>query len=514
MATSSCRLGSNRLVLSFFLVGVFSFAGSTGHAKDYDLSLFNRTTLPSDFLFGAASAAYQYEGAAFEDGKGPSIWDNFTHKYPEKILDGSNGDVADDFYHRYKKDVKLMKLVGLDAFRMSISWPRILPHGKLSGGVNKKGIAFYNNVFDELIAKGITPYVTLFHWDVPQALEDEYTGFLSPLIIDDFRDFADLCYKEFGDRVKHWITLNEPFTFASGGYDIGIVGQLAPGRCSPWLNCTQGNSATEPYLAAHHLLLSHAAAVKLYKDKYQATQKGEIGITLVTHWMVPNSNSRQDVEAAQRALDFIYGWFADPVFTGDYPKSMRSLVKNRLPRFTDEQSAMLKGSLDFLGVNYYTGNYASHIASRNGRVVSSTDMMVQLSTQRNGRHIGALTGVSIFDVYPKGLHDLLVYTKAKYNNPKIYITETGLGDQDNGLKNGTNDPQRIDFYNGHLKAVGRAIKQGVNVKGLFAWTFMDTFEWGSGYTLRFGLYYVDYKNGQKRIPKRSALWLGKSIRKN
>ncbi|KAK4488649.1 hypothetical protein RD792_004418 [Penstemon davidsonii] len=456
----------------------------------------------------------KYEGAAFEDGKGPSIWDNFTHKFPEKILDGSNGDVADDFYHRYKKDVKLMKLVGLDAFRMSISWPRILPRGKLSGGVNKKGIAFYNNVFDELIANGITPYVTLFHWDVPQALEDEYTGFLSPLIIDDFRDFADLCFKEFGDRVKHWITLNEPFTFASGGYDIGIVGQLAPGRCSPWLNCTQGNSATEPYLAAHHLLLSHAAAVKLYKEKYQATQKGEIGITLVTHWMVPNSNSRQDVEAAQRALDFIYGWFADPVFTGDYPKSMRSLVKNRLPRFTDEQSAMLKGSLDFLGVNYYTGNYASHIASRNGRVVSSTDMMVQLSTQRKGRHIGALTGVSIFDVYPKGLHDLLVYTKAKYDNPKIYITETGLGDQDNGLKNGTNDPQRIDFYNGHLKAAGRAIKQGVNVKGLFAWTFMDTFEWGSGYTLRFGLYYVDYKNGLKRIPKRSALWLGKSIRKN
>ncbi|KAL3832903.1 hypothetical protein ACJIZ3_007639 [Penstemon smallii] len=514
MAKSSHGSNTLALIIRFLLlllvVLFFSFAG-TGHAIDFDLSLFNRTTFPSDFSFGAASSAYQYEGAAFEDGKGPSIFDTFIHKFPDKILNRSNGDVADDFYHRYKDDVKLVKFVGLNAFRMSISWPRILPRGKLSGGVNKKGIAFYNNVFDELIANGITPYVTIFHWDLPQALEDEYKGFLSPLIIDDFRDFADLCFKEFGDRVKHWITMNEPFIFISSGYDVG---SLAPGRCSYWLNCTYGNSATEPYIAAHHMLLSHASTVKLYKAKYQATQKGEIGITLVSHWMVPYSSSRLDVQAAQRALDFMYGWFADPIFTGDYPKVMRSLVKNRLPRFTDEQSEMLKGSLDFLGLNYYTGNYAQHIANRTGRVTSGTDNLVNLSTARRGQHIGDLTGVSIFDVYPKGLHDLLVYTKAKYNNPKIYITETGIGDQDNGVKKGINDPQRIDFYNGHLKAVGRAIKQGVNVKGLFAWTFMDTFEWGSGYTLRFGLYYVDYKNGLKRIPKRSAIWLKKSIIEN
>ncbi|KAL3832902.1 hypothetical protein ACJIZ3_007638 [Penstemon smallii] len=509
MATSS--LGSKITLL--VVVVILSFAG-IGDAIVYDLSVFNRSSFPSDFLFGAASAAYQYEGAAFEDGKGPSIWDTYTHKFSDKILDKSNGDVGNDFYHRYKEDVKLLKFMGLDVFRMSISWPRILPRGKLIWGVNKKGIEFYNNVFNELIANGITPYVTIFHWDLPQALEDEYSGFLSPLVIDDFRDFADLCFKEFGDRVKHWITLNEPFTFVNGGYDIGIVGQLAPGRCSRWLNCTQGNSATEPYLAAHHLLLCHASTVRLYKAKYQATQKGEIGVTIVTHWMVPYSNSKLDIEAAQRAIDFIYGWFADPIFTGDYPKSMRSYVKHRLPRFTQEQSAMLKGSLDFVGVNYYTGNFVQHLVNRTGRVVSSTDNMCHLGTDRNGTHIGDLTGVSSFDVYPKGLHDLLVYTKEKYNNPKIYVTETGIGDQVHSVKVDTNDPQRIDYYNRHLKAIGKAIQQGVNVKALFAWTFMDTFEWGSGYTMRFGLCYVDFKNGLKRIPKRSALWLRKSMLKN
>ncbi|KAG8363565.1 hypothetical protein BUALT_Bualt19G0035700 [Buddleja alternifolia] len=377
-------------------------------------------------------------------------------------------------------DVKLMKDIGLDAFRLSISWSRILPTGRLTGGVNKEGITFYNNVLNELLANGVTPFVTLFHWDLPQALEDEYRGFLSPLIVDDFRDFADICFKEFGDRVKHWITVNEPFTFINGGYDGGFLGTLAPGRCSTRPNCPQGNSATEPYVAGHHLLLSHAATVKLYKEKYQATQKGEIGITLVTHWMVPYSNSRLDVKAAQRALDFVYGWFIHPVVYGNYPRIMQAAVGNRLPKFTVEQTAILKGSFDFLGVNYYTGNYASHLFSRSGNISSTTDQGVRLTTDINGVPIGEPTGVSIFYVYPKGLRDLLVYTKEKYNNPKIYITETG--------------------------------KQGVNVKGLFAWSFLDNFEWGSGYTQRFGLYYVDYKNGLKRIPKRSAIWFKNSLK--
>ncbi|KAG8363564.1 hypothetical protein BUALT_Bualt19G0035600 [Buddleja alternifolia] len=490
-----------------FVLVISSLLAGTGLGFKYDLSHFNRSSFPPGFVFGAASSAYQYEGAAFKGGRGPSIWDTFTHQFPDKILDQSNGDVANDFYHLYKDDVKLMKNVGMDAFRMSISWSRILPTGKLSGGVNKEGIAFYNNVFNELLANGITPFVTIFHWDLPQGLEDEYSGFLSPLIVDDFRDFADICFKEFGDRVKHWITVNEPFTFINGGYDGGFLGTLAPGRCSSWAHCRQGDSATEPYVAGHHLLLSHAATVKLYREKYQATQKGEIGITIVTHWFTPQTTSKLDVKAAQRALDFVFGWFTHPVVYGNYPRTMQAVVGDRLPKFTVEQTAMLKGSFDFIGLNYYTGNYAAHTSVRIGNISSTSDQGVILTTNIKGVPIGDPTGVSIFYVYPKGLRDLIVYTKAKYKNPAIYITETGMGDLNNGtVQHGTDDYQRIDFYNRHLRAIREAIKQNVNVKGIFAWSFMDNFEWGSGYTLRFGLIYVDYKNGLKRIPKRSALW--------
>ncbi|KAL0373997.1 UNVERIFIED_CONTAM: Beta-glucosidase 12 [Sesamum radiatum] len=397
----------------------------------------------------------------------------------------------------WQEDVKLMKNIGLDAFRISISWPRILPRGKLSGGVNKEGIAFYNNVFNELLANGITPFVTLFHWDLPQAIEDEYTGFLSPHIVDDFKDFAGLCFKEFGDRIKHWITMNEPFTFANGGYDGGFIGNLAPRRCSSRDVCAQGNSATESYIVAHHLLIAHAAAVRLYKEKYQSIQKGEIGIALVTHWIVPYSSSKLDIQAAQRALDFMYGWFINPLVYGEYPRTMRSLVRNRLPKFTKEQAAMLKGSFDFIGLNYYTGNYAAYIFSHSGNISSTTDNM---------------TGVSIFFDYPRGLHDLLVYTKERYNNPTIYITENGMGDVNNGtIKHAIEDIQRVNFYNGHLRAVRKAIKQGVRVKGFIAWSFLDTFEWGSGYTQRFGICYVDFKNKLKRIPKKSAIWFEKFL---
>ncbi|KAA8549582.1 hypothetical protein F0562_001400 [Nyssa sinensis] len=244
----------------------------------YGINSLNRSTFPPGFVFGAASSAYQVEGGAFDDGKGPSIWDTFTHKYPEKISDRSTGDVALDSYHRYKEDVNIIKGMGLDAYRFSISWSRVLPRGKLSGGVNEAGIKYYNNLINDLKANGIDSYVTLFHWDLPQALEDEYGGFLSPKVVADFRDFSELCFKRFGDRVKHWITLNEPWSFSDGGY---ATGAFAPGRCSSWVgNCSQGNSGTEPYLATHYQLLAHAAAVKLYKQKYQASQKGVIGITL------------------------------------------------------------------------------------------------------------------------------------------------------------------------------------------------------------------------------------------
>nr|BAP90524.1 beta-primeverosidase [Ophiorrhiza pumila] len=474
-------------------------------------SAFNHTVFPPNFIFGAASAAYQYEGAAFEDGKGPSIWDTYAHKYPEKIADHSNGDVADDFYHRYKEDVQLMKYIGLNGFRFSISWARVLPHGKVSKGVNKLGVAFYNNLINELLANGITPFVTLFHWDTPQALDDEYLGFLNISIVDDFRDFAELCFKEFGDRVKYWTTFNEPWSFSTGGYDsTTAIGTIAPGRCSSWLNkCPVGDSSTEPYIVAHHILLCHAAAAKLYREKYKPSQKGEIGIVLVTNWMLPLANTKEDAAAARRGLDFFLGWFLDPLTYGDYPENMRRFVGDRLPKFTAEESKLVKGSLDFLGMNYYTANYAGDMPVPNTLNIScSTDVHIINTGIRNGKPIGEQTGASILYVYPKGLTDLLVYIKEKYQNPTIYITENGYAEINiDSVEKGVNDPERVDFYRGHFKALKAAIDEGVDVKGFFAWTFLDTFEWGSGLAMRFGINFVDYKNGLKRYPKHSALWM-------
>ncbi|KAJ0021488.1 hypothetical protein Pint_31246 [Pistacia integerrima] len=270
------------LLVLLLISSVKKSASVSASTYDFSSSL-NRTNFPSGFIFGTASSAYQYEGGAREGGRGASLWDVYTHKYPGKILDGSNGDMAIDSYHRYKEDVGVMKEMNLDAYRFSISWPRILPNGKLSGGVNKEGIRYYNNVINELIS-------------------NEKIFFRN-----DFRDYAEVCFKEFGDRVKHWITLNEPWSYSIGGYASGL---LAPARCSEWqgMNCTGGDSATEPYLVAHNQLLAHASAVNLYRNKYQKTQKGKIGITLVSHWMVPYSSAKHHQNAAERALDFMFGW--------------------------------------------------------------------------------------------------------------------------------------------------------------------------------------------------------------
>ncbi|XP_047313951.1 beta-glucosidase 12-like [Impatiens glandulifera] len=475
----------------------------------------NRGSFPPGFIFGAGSSSYQYEGAASEGGKGPSIWDTYTHKHPERIADGSNGDVAVDFYHRYKGDVQLMKEMGIDAFRFSIAWPRIIPSGKQSDGVNQQGIDFYNNLINEILANGLKPYVTLFHWDVPQALEDEYGGFLSPKIVDDYLDFINICFKEFGDRVKHWFTLNEPRTFSFGGYTNGM---LAPGRCSSWtqLNCSGGDSGTEPYLVSHNLLLAHASGIKLYRDKYQKYQNGKIGITLESQWAVPFSKTKLDLEAAFRSIDFEFGWFMDPITNGDYPHSMRLLVGDRLPKFTKEQSKMLKGSFDFLGLNYYTTNYASYAPDQSNNVNISylTDSQVNLTTSRDGKLIGSPAASSWLFVYPKGIWDMILYIKKKYNNPVMYITENGMDDPNNAtlpLEQALDDTKRIAFYSSHLFYVKKAIEDGANVKGFFAWSLFDDFEWNSGYTIRFGLYFVDFKNGLKRYPKHSALWFKKFL---
>ncbi|XP_068337849.1 beta-glucosidase 12-like [Pyrus communis] len=513
------KLGS----LFLFVVLLTDFALPNSKAANTDPPIIcdslNRSSFDSlvpGFIFGTSSAAYQVEGAWNESGRGPSVWDNFTHQYPEKISDHSNGDVAIDQYHLYQDDVKIMKNMSMDAYRFSISWSRLLPSGTLSGGINKEGIEYYNNLTNELLSKGIKPFVTLFHWDVPQALVDEYGGFLSARIVNDFQDFADLCFDQFGDRVKHWITLNEPRTVSNHGYAIGIH---APGRCSAWYNpnCTGGDSSTEPYIVTHNQLLAHATAVKLYKDKYQACQNGTIGITVVSYWFEPASETQWDRDAALRALDFMFGWFMDPLTHGDYPQTMRAIVGERLPSFTEEQSELLSGSYDFIGLNYYSARYASDASyncSDNPSYV--TDPRVNVTTELDGVPIGPQAASDWLYVYPKGIQDFLIYTKEKYNDPLIYITENGVdefNDPTLPLPEALNDTNRIDYYNRHLCYVQAAIKNGTNVKGYFAWLVLDNFEWGDGYTVRFGIIYVDYESLQ-RSSKSSTYWFQSFLKKS
>ncbi|PIA43730.1 hypothetical protein AQUCO_01800055v1 [Aquilegia coerulea] len=479
---------------------------------DHDSFAFNRSSFPKDFVFGTSSSSYQYEGAYNEDGRGPSNWDTYTHKHPERVAGSANGDVAIDHYHRYKEDVALMKDIGLDAYKFSISWSRILPNGKLSGGVNRKGIQFYNDLINELLSKGLQPYVTLFHWDVPQHLDEEYGGFLSSDIVLDFQDYAELCYKEFGDRVKHWVTLNEPWSFSNGGYTVGT---FAPGRCSKSAgNCSAGNSATEPYLTAHYQLLAHAAAVKVYKKKYQVNQKGIIGISLISDWAVPFSETQADTDATQRAIDFMFGWFMDPLTYGTYPKIMQSLCGDRLPKFTEEESYMIKGSYDFIGLNYYTAHYVvNYPYSEDVQASYLRDCHCNKTMEKNGVPIGPKGGSNWLSVYPRGILDLLHYIKKRYNNPMIYITENGIDEINNttlSLEEALKDDMRIDYHSSHLSFALGAINEGVDLRGYFAWSFLDNFEWDDGYTVRFGINYIDF-NTMKRHPKHSSVWFKKFL---
>ncbi|XP_059438334.1 beta-glucosidase 17-like isoform X2 [Corylus avellana] len=447
----------------------------------------SRTDFPAGFVFGAGSSAYQYEGAAHQDGKGSSIWDTFTRIHPEKISDHTNGNIADNFYYGFKEDISLIKENGFDSFRFSISWPRILP--------------------------SLEPLVTLFHWDLPQALEDQYHGFLSPDIVDDYRDYVDFCFKEFGDRVKHWTTFNEPNYFASGGY---ATGTKAPGRCSNYIgNCTFGNSGTEPYIVGHNMLLSHAIAVKLYREKYQASQKGNISITVASYWMVPKFQTVACRKAVLRALDFMFGWYVGPVTFGEYPETMQDLLGNRLPRFTASQSEMLKGSYDFLGVNYYTARYAEDSSSFSSINLSyTTDSRVNLTMFKDGIPIGQPTASSWLYVYPRGIRDLVLYVSRSFNNPPIYITENGVdGKGYLPIQDALNDSLRLNYHRNHLSNLSEAIKVGADVRAYYVWSFLDDFEWEFGYTFQFGLTYVDYKNDLKRYSKQSALWFKSFLQK-
>ncbi|CAM8876622.1 unnamed protein product [Rhodiola kirilowii] len=467
-----------------------------------------RGSFPEGFVFGTASSAYQYEGAVKEDGRGMTIWDTFAHTFG-KISDFSNGDVAVDQYHRYPEDIQLMKDMGMDAYRFSIAWSRIFPNG--TGPISQAGVDHYNNLINALLAKGIEPYVTLYHWDLPQALEDRYLGWLDRQIINDFAIYAETCFQKFGDRVKHWITFNEPHTFAVLGYTAGLS---APGRCSILLHllCKEGNSSTEPYIVGHNVILSHAAVVDIYRRKYKAKQQGSVGVSFDVMWYEPATNSTKDIEATQRALDFQLGWFLDPLMFGDYPKTMRDRVGGRLPTFSSAEAALLKGSLDFVGINHYTTYYAQ---DNNASIVGHmptifTDSGTSTSPFRGLKPIGDRANSLWLYIVPDGMRSLMNYIKQKYGNPTVIITENGMDDPNSPLitlKDALKDEKRIRYHNDYLTNLLAAIKEdGCNVKGYFAWSLLDNWEWSVGFTSRFGLYFVEYNNNLTRIAKDSVQW--------
>ena len=453
---------------------------------------------PENFTWGSATSSYQIEGAADEAGKGPSIWDAFC-TVPGRVAKGDRGDIACDHYHRMREDVALMKAMGLKAYRFSIAWPRIMPSGK--GQVNAEGLQFYDDLINELLDQGIEPWVTLYHWDLPLALQMEEDGWLNGEIANYFESYARVCFARFGDRVKHWITLNEPWVVAILGYGMGT---FAPGR----------NSKSEPYVVGHNLLRAHAQAVRCYREEFQAHQKGLIGITLNCDWREPLTDKKEDVAAAQRALEFFLAWFADPIYLGQYPISMVDRLGDRLPQFTEEEKDLLMGSSDFFGLNHYTTLFAAdargnlEVGSVYGNGGLSEDQDVNLSVDPNWKK----TAMG-WAVVPWGCQKLLAWISDRYDAPDIYITENGCAYADVPTEGKVQDDERIAYYEGYLNACHEAIEKGAQLKGYFAWSLLDNFEWASGYDKRFGLHYVDFDT-LERIPKASADWYKKAIEAN
>lgn len=495
------------LFLSFFTFDLSKISGNKIKRQE------------KEFLWGTATAAYQIEGAVSQDKRGSSIWDSFS-LIEGKIKNNDNGDIADDSYNKVVEDIELMRNMGVNSYRFSISWSRILPDGY--GEINMLGVDHYNFLINELIKNNITPLVTLYHWDLPSGLEDKYEGWLSSNIEQDFVNYADICFQYFGDRVKKWLTINEPWTFSLMGYGAG---SFAPGRCSDRNKCPSGNSSTEPYIAAHNTLNAHASAVMLYRRKYQRTQKGEIGIALNLDWAEPLSDAREDVLAASRKNEFSLGWFADPIVFGDYPDSMRRWVGDRLPVFSAEQRKRLKGSYDFFAINHYTTKYYSSA----GKAIGSTNNWfedingVESKYSSSGELIGPQGASPWLNVVPWGFKRVLKYIDSRYSvmvggvlvQPRILVTENGCdvpGEDRLTAAEAVHDSFRIEYYSRYLSAMEGAVSEGVRVEGYVAWSLLDNFEWADGYSCRFGLHYVDYSRpDRRRTPKSSAAWFASHI---
>lgn len=431
---------------------------------------------PASFLWGASTAAFQIEGAWNEDGKGESIWDRFNHK-PYAILNNSNADVACNHYHHMPQDVQLMQELGLQTYRFSISWPRILPQGR--GLVNEKGLDFYDRLVDHLLAANIVPNATLYHWDLPQALQD-LGGWPNRDVTDWYADYAQIMFNRLGDRVRLWSTFNEPWVVAALGYGQGV---FAPGLAD----------ATQQYQTAHHLLLAHGKAVQIFR---QGGYTGEIGIVLNTARHIPASDTEADRAACERVCNEELYFFTEALYRGQYPQALIEWVGPHAPKIGPHDMGLIQQPIDFLGVNYYMTFKVSYAAS-GGLLKQSLKPIAQDDWTHSS------TG---FGFNPSGLTELLLIFKERYNNPAIHITENGVSLIETPDENGNlYDPLRIEYLQAHIQAVAKALAAGVDVRGYYVWSLMDNFEWASGYLPRFGLVHVDYETG-KRSPKQSAHW--------
>ncbi|XP_022090545.1 lactase-phlorizin hydrolase-like [Acanthaster planci] len=449
---------------------------------------------PEGFAWGSATSAYQVEGGWNADGKGKSIWDTFAQS--GRCAYGQTGNVACDSYNKYAEDVQLAKAIGLTHYRFSISWPRVMPDGTRAS-LNEPGLAHYESLVDELLKEGIEPVVTLYHWDLPQALQDNYGGWENDSLVPLFNDYADVCFERLGAKVKLWITFNEPYVVTWLGYGINV---FAPGIYDP---------GYAPYRAAHTIIKSHAAAYNTYKQKYKPQYNGQVSITLSTDFGLPkDENNPAHVAAADRYMQFTAGWFAHPILkNGDYPDAMKWQVGNksiaqglnesRLPVFTEEEKLSIAGTGDFFGLNAYT----TTVCSDNFRPTDPNYEDDQ-DVERYQPDNWPTSGSDWLRPVPWGMRRLLNWVDKEYGKP-IYITENGVSTADVAE---LNDETRVTFYKAYINEVLKASKlDGVDVRGYFAWSLMDNFEWTSGYTQRFGLHYVDFEDPERpRTPKESA----------
>jgi len=424
----------------------------------------NSPMLSKEFIYGVATASFQIEGGIAD--RLPCIWDTFCDQ-PDTVVDGSNGEVACDHFNLWQQDIQLIDSLGVDAYRLSISWPRVI---KESGELNQEGVDYYLAILDTLKANNIKAFVTLYHWDLPQHLEDQ-GGWLNRQTAYKFSDYADKISQAFGDRVHAYATLNEPFCSAFLGYEAGIH---APGIVGKEFGKK----------AAHHLLLAHGLAMKVLAKNSPNTLNG---IVLNFTPCYPESNSQEDKQASDFADDYFNQWYIKPLFDGEYPAIMAELPKEHHPEIFEDDMAIISHSLDFLGVNFYT------------RAIYRADAdehFFQIEPPEPRTDIG-------WEIYPKAFTELLVSLNDKYSLPAVYITENGAAMADKLVDGVVNDLDRIDYYHNHLNAVNDAIEQGVQIDGYFAWSLMDNFEWAEGYSKRFGIVYVDYDT-QVRTVKASG----------